>query len=57
MNSNKIPPSTWAESLNKIRQRVSGRVKNAKLDTRDEEIAYLLGIVDALTNDIDRWVI
>ena len=46
-----------AEALSKIRQGMANRVENTKLDTRDEEIAYLLGIVDALTNDIDRWVI
>ncbi len=42
-----------AEALNKIRQKMSDRVKNTKLDTRDEEVAYLLGVIDTLTKGME----
>ena len=45
--------SARAETLNKIRRRVFDRMQTPKFDSRDEEIAYLLGIVDTLTKGIE----
>ena len=49
MSSNITQTSAKAEPLNKIRQKIFSRIQNTKIDTQDEEMAYLLGIVDTLT--------
>ncbi|MBR1419031.1 MAG: hypothetical protein IJ576_08720 [Synergistaceae bacterium] len=50
MDNKIIQMPTRAEPLRKIRQKVFSRMQNAKIDTQDEEMAYLLGIVDTFMN-------
>ena len=52
MSSKVLQACARSETLDRIRRRVINEMSNTRFDTRDEEIAYLLGVVDVLTGDI-----
>ncbi|MBQ8692357.1 MAG: hypothetical protein IJ520_04340 [Synergistaceae bacterium] len=54
MSDNTLAISMNSKTLDEIRQKTITRLKDVKCATQNEEIAYLLGIVDALTNGV-KW--
>jgi len=54
-----IKEDAWAifsrsKTLNEIRKKIFEKIQNRKIDTRENEIAYLLGVIDALGVLMDK---